>query len=91
MAIATAPLKLSAESTIETTIELRWSAPESDGGDTITGYFIERSLNGAAFTTLVANTGNDDTFFSSCIAVCDPFLLISGGNEKFWVFSDAEN
>jgi len=64
MAIATAPLKLSAEATIETTAELRWSPPESDGGDIITGYFIERSLNGAAFVTLVANTGNDDTFFT---------------------------
>ncbi len=64
MAIATVPLQLSAESTIESTIELRWSAPESDGGDTITGYFIERSLNGAAFTTLIADTGNDDTSFT---------------------------
>jgi len=64
MAIASAPLKLSAEATIETTAELRWSAPESDGGDTITGYFIERSLNGAAFATRVANTGNDNAFFT---------------------------
>lgn len=64
MAIATAPLKLSAESTIETVVELRWSPPQSDGGDAITGYFIERSLNGAAFATLVADTGNDDTFYT---------------------------
>lgn len=64
MAIASAPLKLSAEATIETTAELRWSTPESDGGDTITGYFIERSLNGAAFAIRVANTGNDNTFFT---------------------------
>ncbi len=64
MAIATAPLKLSAESTIETTIELRWSPPESDGGDAITGYFIERSLNGAGFVTLIADTGNDNTSFT---------------------------
>ena len=64
MAIATAPLKLSAESTIETVVELRWSPPESDGGDVITGYFIERSLNGAAFATLVADTGNDDAFYT---------------------------
>ncbi len=64
MAIATAPIQLSAESTIESIIELRWSPPESDGGDIITGYFIERSLNGAAFATLVADTGNDDTSFT---------------------------
>jgi len=64
MAIATAPIQLSAESTIEFIIELRWSPPESDGGDVITGYFIERSLNGAAFATLVADTGNDNTSFT---------------------------
>ena len=64
MAIASAPLNLSAESTIETIIELRWSPPESDGGDAIAGYFIERSLNGAAFATLVSDTGNDDTFYT---------------------------
>jgi len=58
MAVPTAPLDLSAEATTPTIIELRWSTPTSDGGDAITGYFIERSLNGAAFATLVANTGN---------------------------------
>ena len=58
MAIPTAPLDMSAEATNPTIIQLRWLTPESDGGDTITGYFIERNLNGAGFAVLVADTGN---------------------------------
>lgn len=59
MAVATAPLDLSAEATNPTIVQLRWLTPESDGGDTITGYFIERDLNGAGFATLVADTGDN--------------------------------
>ena len=54
MAVATAPLDLSAEATNPTTAQLRWLTPTSDGGDAITGYFIERDLNDIGFATLVA-------------------------------------
>ncbi len=56
MVAPTAPTDLSAESTNATTIEFRWVTPSDDGGSTITGYFIERNLNGAGFATLVADT-----------------------------------
>ena len=42
MAVATAPLDLSAEATNPTVAQLRWLTPSSDGGDTITGYFIKQ-------------------------------------------------
>lgn len=64
MAVPGAPTDLSAESTNGTTIELRWSAPTDDGGNTIAGYFIERDLNDAGFATLVADTGNTLLAFS---------------------------
>lgn len=58
MAVPTAPQDLSAEATNPTTAQLRWLAPASDGGNPITGYKIERNLNDAGFTVLVADTGN---------------------------------
>jgi hypothetical protein len=58
MAVPGAPTDLSAESTNSTTIELRWIAPDDDGGFSIDGYFIERNLNDAGFATLVADTGD---------------------------------
>lgn len=64
MAIASAPLDLSADATNSTTADLRWTTPASDGGDAITGYFIERDLNGAGFATLVADTASTLTAFS---------------------------
>jgi len=69
MAVPTAPLDLSADATNTTTIVLVWSTPESDGGSTITGYFIERNLNDAGFSTLVADTGNTNTTFSDTTLV----------------------
>jgi len=61
MAVSSVPLDLSADSTSGTVIELRWTTPESDGGETITGYFIERNLNDAGFATLVADTATTAT------------------------------
>lgn len=40
-----------------TSIKLDWLAPVSDGGSIITGYKIEVNINGAGWSTLVANNG----------------------------------
>jgi len=64
LAVPSAPIDLSAEATNETTAELRWSTPINDGGNPITGYFIERNLNDAGFVILVADTASTLTEFS---------------------------
>jgi hypothetical protein len=43
-------------------IDLSWTAPD-DGGNAITGYKIERSLDGVTWEVIVANTGNADTIY----------------------------
>ena len=58
MAVPGAPPDLSAEATNSPTAALRWSTPDDDGGNAITGYFIERNLNDAGFFTLVLDTAN---------------------------------
>lgn len=58
------PTNLSAESGDEVTIELRWSTPANDGGSAITGYQIERNLNGAGFVVLVTDTVSTLTAFA---------------------------
>lgn len=64
MAVPSAPLDLSAEATDGNTVELRWSAPEDDGGNSITGYQIERNLNDTSYVILVADTGDDSTEYT---------------------------
>lgn len=71
MAVPSAPIRLSAESATTNTAELRWSTPTDDGGFSIDGYFIERSLEGivTGFTGLVGGSGY----------TVAPFVTITGG------------
>ena len=56
-------LSLTALSSISQVV-LIWSAPTSDGGAPINGYFIETSTDsGTTWTTLVANTGSPSTVY----------------------------
>lgn len=60
-----APTGLGASAASHTQIDLSWTAPVSDGGCSITGYYIEReSPTGGGFSDLVADTGNTDTTYS---------------------------
>ena len=45
----------------ERQIDLSWTAPSDDGGADITGYRIEVSEDGAAWSDLADDTGNTDT------------------------------
>ena len=71
MAVPSVPLKLSAESTIPTTAELRWSPPEDDGGNDVTGYFIERKLEGIVLSFTITGAGDGYTVA--------PTVTITGG------------
>ena len=45
-------------------INLSWTAP-SNGGSSITGYQIERSVDGTSYSVIVANTDSTNTSFSN--------------------------
>ena len=59
-----APTGLVATAASPTRIDLTWVAPAYDGGAAITGYRIEVSETGAAWTVLVPHSGNAGTLFS---------------------------
>ena len=58
------PLGLTATNDGERQIDLSWTAPSDDGGADITGYRIEVSEDGAAWSDLTADTGTTDTTHS---------------------------
>ncbi len=59
-----APTKLTATATSPTQIDLAWTAPAYDGGAAVTGYRIEVSETGAAWTDLAQNTRSTATAYS---------------------------
>ena len=59
-----APTGLGATAVSPTQIDLFWRAPAYDGGAPVTGYRIEVSENGTAWTDLRTNTGSRATAFS---------------------------
>ncbi|MBI5697645.1 MAG: fibronectin type III domain-containing protein [Thaumarchaeota archaeon] len=59
------PTNLAASATSPSQINLSWTAPTNNGGSPITGYKIERSVNGGAFSVLVSNTGSTGTTYSN--------------------------
>ena len=60
-----APTNLRATASGQTQINLEWTAPAHNGGDTISGYKLERSSTGTSnWTNLVADTGNTDTEYT---------------------------
>ena len=58
-----APTGLAATATTPTRIDLDWDAPATDGGRGITGYRIEVSTDGNAWSDLVADTESADTYY----------------------------
>ena len=61
-----APTGLTAAARGKGTIDLRWSAPDDDGGTAVSGYRIEWSADGASgsWSNLVADTGSTATAYS---------------------------
>ncbi len=45
-------------------VTLSWTEPASDGGAPITGYLIERSVDGSTWVVLAADTGTDATTYT---------------------------
>ena len=62
--VPAAPTGLTATAVTSTQIDLFWLAPAYDGGAAVTGYRIEVSEDGAAWTDLMVNTGSRATTFS---------------------------
>lgn len=58
------PTGLGAVAMSQSQINLSWTAPSNNGGSAISGYEIERSINGSTFTVLVQNTGNAGASYS---------------------------
>ena len=58
------PTGLTATADGQTEIDLSWTAPSDDGGEAITGYKIEVSMDGSSWSDLVSNTRSTTTSYS---------------------------
>lgn len=59
------PTGLTANAASSSQIDLSWNAPSESGCTAITGYEIERSIDGGStWSTIVSNTGNTETTYS---------------------------
>jgi hypothetical protein len=60
------PTNLVATAVSSSKITLSWTAPTDNGGSTITGYEIDRSIDGGStWSTVVGSTGNSTTTYSN--------------------------
>src|SRR5690348_18401389 len=55
------PTNLTADAVSTSQINLSWSQPANLGNLVLTGYKIERSVNGGPWSTIVSNTGSTGT------------------------------
>jgi len=58
------PTGLIATAVSSSQVDLSWNVPSDNGGSAITGYKIERSTNGGAWSIVVANTGSTTTTYA---------------------------
>ncbi len=64
------PIGLAASVVSSSQINLSWTTPSNNGGSAITGYKIDRSINGgSSWGTLVSNTGSTATTYSNTALV----------------------
>ncbi len=48
-----------------TAVDLTWSTPASDGGQTISGYRVQKSTNGSSWSDVTATTGSSATTYTA--------------------------
>jgi len=59
------PTNLTAVAVSTSQINLSWNQPSNLGNLILTGYKIERSVNGGSWVTIISNTGNTGTTYSN--------------------------